>query len=273
MKEVSLSPSLFSILSSLVEEHVGLAYSLADKTIFENKVLARAADAGFESALDYYYFLRYDDASGGELQALVQALLVHETFFFRELGPVRIAVEQLIRPLVARGAKPRIWCAACSTGEEPLSLAMLLSQLGLLDKVELVATDLSAAALERAQNGTFSRRAVRHICPAELKPFLTATESGYKVPEELICAIEWRRLNLLVRADIEALGHFDLILCRNVLIYFRDETVNKVISSLAARLRPGGALLVGISESLMRYDSELMCEERDGTFLYRKAAR
>jgi chemotaxis protein methyltransferase CheR len=270
MPEVTVSATLFSIFSTLVEERVGLTHSLADKTIFENKLLARAADAGFESALDYYYYLRYDDPDGREFQALVQALVVHETFFFREFSALRVAAEKLIKQLIAQRKTPRIWCAACSTGEEPLTLAMQLADMDLLHKVELVASDISAPVIERARSGSFGRRSVRERAPSTLMRFLKPNESGFTIAPELLKAIDWRCLNLLDRSAIQALGTFDLILCRNVLIYFRDETAHKVVCTLRDGLNEGGVLLVGVSESLMRYDSKLVCEEQSGVFIYRK---
>jgi chemotaxis protein methyltransferase CheR len=270
MAEVRVSPALFSIFSALVEERVGLAYSLGDKSIFEGKLLARAAEAGFESPLDYYYYLRYDDPGAREFQALVQTLVVHETFFFREFSALRVAVEHVIAPLVAQRQRPRIWCAACSTGEEPLTVAMQLADMDLLQRVELVASDISSAAIERAKSGAFGRRAVRAGAPSKLMHYLTACESGYVIAPELLAAIDWRCLNLLDRTAVQAVGSVDLILCRNVLIYFRDETARKVVATLSDNLKHGGVLLVGVSESLMRYDSKLVCEEQRGAFMYKK---
>src|SRR5688572_26811613 len=108
MKLVLSAPE-FSIFTALVEERAGLAYALADKAIFENKLWMRAQEAGFDSALDYYYSLRYDDPDGRELDALVQALVVHETFFFRELDALRACVTHVIKPLVEAGQRVRVW--------------------------------------------------------------------------------------------------------------------------------------------------------------------
>jgi chemotaxis protein methyltransferase CheR len=273
MKNQTLSPPEFSIFSTLVEERCGLAYRLADKAIFESKLWARALDAGFDSALDYYYFLRYDDPDGREWTALLHALLVHETYFFRELDGLRTAVEQVIKPRLEAGHAPRIWCSASSTGEEPLSLAMLLASTGLLSRVQIVATDLSHDALARARSGKFGPRAVRSACPVWARPFLSEQDGGFVVAPALLEAIAWRRLNLVDASAVNALPEQDLILCRNVLIYFRDETARKVVHSLKARLAPGGVLLVGVSESLLRLDTGLACEEHAGAFLYRKVER
>jgi chemotaxis protein methyltransferase CheR len=274
MSELRLTPQAFSILSALIEEAAGLCYTLADKEIFESKVCARAADAGFESVLDYYYFLRYDQNARAELDALIQALVVHETFFFRELEPLRVMVERFVLPLVATGAHPRIWCAASSSGEEPLTVAMLLSDAGVFDRVDLMASDISADVLERARKGQYSPRTLRRMpIPAFAMPFMTLTEQGVSVSAKLREAVQWRKLNLTNPHDVQSVGLVDVILCRNVLIYFRDEVAYRVVDHLTQRLRPGGALLVGVSESLMRFGTALACEEHGGTFVYRKPSQ
>jgi chemotaxis protein methyltransferase CheR len=272
MNKFVLSLQEFSIFTSLIEERVGFSYSLADKPIFESKLGAHLEDAGYASALDYYYYLRYDDADGRAFRELSQALTVHETFFFRELEPLRVAIVRLLKPRIDAGERVRVWCAASSTGEEPLSFAMLAASLDCLERIEILASDLSPAALAKARAGTFGPRAVRGPFPVWAEAYLRSKEGGYEVSKELIASIDWRELNLLDRAAIERLGPIDLILCRNVLIYFRDEIARRVVETLAARLRPGGSLLVGVSESLLRLNTDLHCEEHGHVFVYRKVA-
>jgi chemotaxis protein methyltransferase CheR len=267
-----LSPQVFSILSALVSEHAGLTFDAAHMPVFAEKVGARAAEQGFESLLDYYYFLRYDPGGADELAALIEALVVGETYFFRELPPLQVVVTHAIAPAVARGRRPRIWCAACATGEEPLTLAMLIASRGMLDDVEIVASDINGAALERARSGIHSRRSLRQEVPPFADRWLRATPAGLEVQPRLRDAISWRRVNLIDDAAVSALGTFDVVICRNVLIYFNDETARRVIDRLTARLEPSGILLVGVSESLLRFGGPLLCEEKDGTFLYRRPA-
>jgi chemotaxis protein methyltransferase CheR len=269
-RPLCLSAAEYSILTALLEESVGLTYALADKPIFESKLAARMAEANFESALDYYYYLRYDDPAGVELNELVQALVVHETFFFRELAPLRTTVERFLKPLVEAGRRVRVWCAACSTGEEPLTLAMLLASGHLLDKVEIVASDVSGRALQRARSGMFGPRALRQALPSWAEPYLTRSDNGFVAAPELVRKIDWRRVNLTDAAQVQSVGELDLVICRNVLIYFADHTARKVVESLSARLRAQGTLLVGVSESLLRLDTSLVCEEHGGVFVYRK---
>src|SRR6185369_6745524 len=107
-----LSTEVFTILSALVEEHAGLSYKLADKDLVSDRIVARAAERGFESLLDYYYFLRYDPAGPEEIDALVEALAVGETYFFREADQLHYAVDHVALPAVRAGRRPRLWSAA-----------------------------------------------------------------------------------------------------------------------------------------------------------------
>lgn len=269
--ELSLTPQVFAILSGLVEDRVGIAYSLSDMPIFEGKVAARAAEAGFESMLDYYYYLRYDDPGQREFQALVEALVVNETFFFRELEPLRVALTQFVAPVVAKGRRARVWFAACATGEEPVTAAMLLDEARILPQVELIASDISERALAHAQRGVYRPRALRMNARHPLAVrYLKPSGPDLTVAEHLRAAIDYRRLNLTEQETLMALGTFDLVICRNVLIYFRDERAREVVHSLAQRVSREGALLVGVSESLMRFGTALECEEHGGVFVYRR---
>jgi chemotaxis protein methyltransferase CheR len=274
MSDLPLTPPVFAILSSLIEDRIGLCYGPDDRDLLAGKLSERAAQTGFESLLDYYYFLRYGPDSEREFDALANALVVNETFFFRELGPLEVLVSQLIAPLVEAGSVPRIWCAACSTGEEPLTVAMLLAERGLLGKVELIASDISETALDRARAGEHRRRSLRIVPPPALAAkWLDIRDDAVLVHETLREAVQWRRLNILDKGGIQALGLFDVILCRNVLIYFRDITAVRVVDDLAAQLRPNGLLAVGVSESLTRFGTALACQEIGGAFLYRKVAK
>ncbi|MET0343597.1 MAG: CheR family methyltransferase [Polyangiales bacterium] len=273
MSEPTLSPQVFSILSSLVEERVGLAYAPSDLELFASKACARALDAGFESMLDYYYHLRYDDPDRREFEALVEALLVHETFFFRELSPLEVMVDRFVAPRVAEGARPRVWCAACSTGEEPLTVAMLLAERGLLGRVELSASDLSEDTLARARTGRYSPRALRQNAGHPLAArWLRERAGALTVEPRLLEAIRFHRLNLADPSAVRGAGAADVIVCRNVLIYFRDALARQLVDGLTDLLPIGGVLVVGVSESLMRLSTRLRCEEHDGVFLYRRQA-
>jgi chemotaxis protein methyltransferase CheR len=266
----ALTPQLFAIFSTLVEDTCGLHYGPKDKDILATKISSHAEDAGYTNLLDYYYRLRYDDPTGEALQRLVEALVVHETYFFRELAPLRHLAEQFLPAVIAERGRARVWSAACATGEEPYTLAMLLDRRGILDKVEILGTDISEPAIRSARSGRHGRRSVRETCPADLaQRYLDTTASGVTVVPRIRDAVKFFTLNLF--EDTSQIGVCDVILCRNVLIYFRDDQIGPLTQRLSRHLAPGGLLVVGVSESLLRFGTALTCEERDGSFFYRVA--
>ncbi len=275
-----LSPQLFAILSALVEERLGMHYAAEDLEIFSDKVSGRILEAGFDSALDYYYFLRYDAAGAVELDALADALVVGETYFFRELDALRAGVTEVLVPAVVKRGRARVWSAACATGEEAVSLALLLDEAKIRDRTDLVATDVSARAIGRAREGSYGNRSLRALPPNKPPPGFTEVlqrltdvtllreGARARVERSVISGIDYQQLNLLDDGAVAALGMFDLVLCRNVLIYFADATVKRVVQSLSRALRADGRLIIGASESLLRFGTMLRCEERGGAFLY-----
>lgn len=270
MTSLALSPPVFAILSGLIEEKTGIHYGIEDAPLLADKLVPRVVERGLDSLLDYYYFLRYDPGAEAEFAQLVESLVVNETYFFRELAALQNIAEAWVPELLRAGVRPRIWCAACATGEEPLTLAMLLDAACVLEKVTLTASDISARVLAQAREGIYFRRSLRALPPEAVGRWLTPLPSGMQVERRLTDAIDFRRVNLVDEAQVEALGQFDIVLCRNVLIYFSDATVRTVLASLTRALAPSGRLVVGASESLLRFESALACEERAGSFYYCK---
>ena len=266
-----LSPQVFAIINGLVEERSGIHYRLDDLERVRDKISSRAEQQGFLSLLDYYYFLRYDDAGLVELDALVEHLAVHETYFFREADQLQTLLK-LLALRHAQDATVRLWCAASATGEEPLTLAMMLADAHLLSRTRIVASDISERALQRARAGDYNLRSLRSLPFGVEGRWLKKTADCVEVDAVLKAAIEWKRVNLVDRAQVAALGRFDVVIARNVLIYFSDDTVRRVVATLADSLVPGGLLLVGASESLLRYGTALACEEHGGSFYYRRVA-
>jgi chemotaxis protein methyltransferase CheR len=269
----TMNPSLFALFCALIEQETGIHYGVDEEPLLSTKLVARAQQAGFDSLLDYYYLLRYDDPQRTERDAMIDALVVPETYFFREFGALKLAISDFIVPRVRAGRRPRLWCAATATGEEPMTACMLLADQGMLDSVDVVASDLSPRMLARARAGQFGHRALRQVPdPALADRWLERTDGGVRLRADFARHVDFRRINLVDAAAVSALGRFDLVLCRNVLIYFSDDTAAGVVRRLEAALEPDGALFVGVSESLIRLGTSLVCEERAGTFFYRRVS-
>jgi chemotaxis protein methyltransferase CheR len=271
---LTLSPQVFAILRGLIEDRTGIHYADADRELLAERLSIRAEEAGFESLLDYYYFLRYDPGGPAELEAAVEHLVVQETYLFREVDQLRALVNHFVAPRVRQGHRVRLWSAGCATGEEPLSLALLLAERGMLDGVELVASDISQRALDRARAGRFTRRSLRALGPSLTFPgWMESCEgNAVQISPVLVRKVTWKRINLVDDAAVAALGSFDIILCRNVLIYFSVEVTRSVVERLSAALLPEGVLAVSVTESLLRIGTSLACEERDGVFFYRRTS-
>lgn len=272
MADASPSPPVLALFAALVEQQAGLHYRASERDLFADKLLAHAEDLGFESLLDYYYSLRYDDGDGTAIQRLVEALLVHETYFFRELYPLEVAIEQYVVPVVQSGRRARIWSAACASGEEPLSIAMLLADRGIDGTCDIVATDISTEALARPLRRRYRPRSLRQDGLDIAARWLTRDGDDILVPQRFVDAIEWGIVNLCDPAAVAKLGEFDLVVCRHVLIYFSESTIATVVERLCGRLRDRAGLLVGVSESLLRFSTRLVGEETNGVFLYRRVA-
>ncbi len=260
-----------AFVRTMVEDAIGMHYAEADDDLFEDKVVTHARSAGFESLIDYYYRLRYDDPDGEALAALVDTVTVNESYLFREQDQLQCIVREFLLPAVERQGHARVWSAACASGEEPFSVAMMLADLGALSSVEILASDVSQRCLARARRGALSPRALRDIARSSLADrYVDARGDELSISPAIVDAVRFERINLRDAVSVASLGTFDVILLKNVLIYFRDEIALSVVTSIADRLRPRGALFVGVSESLLRLPTGLECEEKNGVFFYRK---
>ena len=196
---------------------------------------------------------RINGGDGGALaDRVVDALLNHETSFFRD-GPV---LDHAIEAVVAAHAaaphrRIRIWSAGCSLGQEPLSLAMLCEERGLgEDAVDIVATDISADAIARAKAARFSQFEIQRGLPVRrMMTWFEADGADWIARRELVRRVQFRRQNLV--GDPPPPGMFDLILCRNVLLYFATDVRRGVFSTLARAMRPGGLLVLGAGETVI----------------------
>ncbi|WP_335303192.1 CheR family methyltransferase [Sphingomonas adhaesiva] len=187
---------------------------------------------------------------------VVDLLLNQETSFFRDVGVIEATAELARAAEAANGAPARIWCAACATGQEPLSLAMLFAEDG-APLPSILATDVSAAAIGRARRGAYNQFEIQRGLPIRrmLRWFTSPDEQQWVASPKLMETISFRRHNLV--ADPAPVGGFDLILCRNVLFYLVPALREQVLDRLAGALAPGGLLLLGAGETVIGLSDRL----------------
>ncbi len=257
-------------IAELVRVRAGLVVDSVRRDVLAGLVAERARQLGLPDASAYLERLHLDSS---ERQALIEGLTIGETYFSRNPPQIHALAELVLPALIARGDRRlRIWSAGCSTGEEAYTLALLLTKLlpdgGHGWDARIIATDINTAALATARNGRYGTRAVSLLSDDELNGHFERDGNGWRVNARLRELVEFRQHNLA--HDPPPAGRLDLILCRNVLIYFDRPQMLDVINRMHNALAPGGWLLLGHSETLWRlYDGFTLVRHGDA-FLYRR---
>jgi chemotaxis protein methyltransferase CheR len=271
-----MSDSEFRMFSELLRSHCGLHFEESSRFLLEKRVGRRVLELGLGSFAAYHFELR---RAGGdeELAQLIDILTTNETYFFRERSQLQALVGEIIPQLLlqrkAGSSRPiSIWSAGCSSGEEPYSVIALAMEAGLEPGRDLrvYASDISRPVLTRSRRGVYREASFRET-PPELRARYFVEKDGHtRICDEVKKHVDFIHLNLLDASKIALLGTMDVVLCRNVIIYFDGETKRQVIQTFYDRLRPGGYLLLGHSESLINVSSafELAHLERD--LVYRR---
>jgi chemotaxis protein methyltransferase CheR len=244
----------FMFIAAFLKERSGLIITPDKMYLLETRLAPILRERGLGGLPALVDLLRQPGPSPVK-DKVVDAMTTNETSFFRDSHPFDTLRKSIVPGLIERRAATRtlrIWSAACSTGQEPYSLAMMLKDhfpiLGNW-KVEIVATDLSPSVLERAREGLYSTFEVQRGMPIQmLIRHFDQIEPNWQVKRELRQTVTFRPLNLL--EDFSALGTFDVVLCRNVLIYFDQPTKTRIMHAIARRIAPDGALLLGGAESV-----------------------
>jgi chemotaxis protein methyltransferase CheR len=263
------------LLRELVHERTGIYFDAAKSDLLMDKLSPLIVRRGFTSFLDYYYLLKYDDSADAEWGNVMNALSVQETFFWREIDQINALVNTIVPHWFASrpGRTMRIWSAACATGEEPLTIAMVLKESGWLDRVsiEIDASDASSTAIEKARQGLYRERAFRNLSPERrARYFQQEKDSTWRIDPDVHECVKFSIANLVNESDIARLATADVIFCRNVFIYFSEISVAKTARYFKKRMLDPGYLFVGASESLMRLNTGFVLEEIDGAFVYVK---
>lgn len=247
----------FRRLCEFVYRRTGMIFGEAKRYYVERRISERMAAIGAKTFPDYFTFLRGD--VNGEVEQFVNIMTVNETYFLREQDQLECLTSQILdqRLQVKPNSEPiRIWSIPCSTGEEPYSIAIwLLEHWPQVDahQIEIVGSDINTEVLGAAREGYFGQRALMHLNPQLVtKYFEPAGEGQWRIIEDLRGSVNFTSANLVDPAGTGVHGRFDVIFCRNVLIYFDDAARRTAAENLYENLAPGGFICLGHSESMSR---------------------
>jgi len=269
-----MHPDDFNFFANLLRTRLGIELGADKRYLVEARLKEIAGQSGFGGVAELLVHMRAG-ADTKLVTAALDAMTTNETFFFRDGSPfdqLRSLLPELVR--ARDGGAVRIWSAASSTGQEAYSIAMVLEEeAGRIPglRAEIVATDVSRRVLEKAKTGFYTAFEVQRGVSAErLARHFDGTPGGYRIKPSLKRNISWEHANLL--NGFSNLGLFDVIFCRNVLIYFSRENRAEILDRLADRLRPEGRLFLGAAETPLGLTSRLVSAGPAGGGFRREAS-
>jgi chemotaxis protein methyltransferase CheR len=274
---MELTAEQFSKLSKLIYKKLGLQFD-EKKTYFLNKrVEQRIGELGLKDADEYLFQLGYCDANGDEMQALANLITTNETYMFREFEQLAAFADVCLPELIAAKQKTtdrriRLWCAGCSSGEEAYTLAIIIREVFPDSRnwdIKIVATDIDENVLKLARNAVYGERSVKGV-PTVYSKHLIPSVTGFRINPETASLVRVEKLNLHDAKQMKAMRGYDFVFCRNVLIYFDDESRRSVVNHFYDSLNPKGYIFLGHSESVGRITSAFHLKKAAGHLLYAK---
>jgi chemotaxis protein methyltransferase CheR len=276
LSELSISDEDFRKFREFFYRKTGIQFEDSKRYFVDKRLLDRIQITGSESFRSYFTMLRFQ-TSGEELQALTNAMTVNETYFFREEYQFRCLVDSMLPEVIRRkppGSTVRIWSIPSSSGEEPYSIALYLTEhWKALDdwNVELISSDIDTDILRKARQGKYNTRSIQHV-PKDLlaRHFRRTSDGDYQISDDFRDSVEFTRVNLAEPAETRAYRGFDVIFCRNLLIYFDDLSRQKAAEVFFDALNPGGFICLGHSESMSRITSLFRVRKFPEAIVYQK---
>jgi chemotaxis protein methyltransferase CheR len=253
----AVSEEEFRKVSEFLYRRTGMVFAESKRYYAHRRIADRMAALGLSNFSAYFHHLRAD--SNGEVEQFINAFTVNETYFYREDHQLRCMTVDLLRERATvkpRGEPYRIWSVPCSSGEEPYSLAMwLLENWPEVDthEIEIVGSDIDTDCLEAARAGEYGARALMRLSPSLVKKYFEPSGADrWRLVSDLRDSVQFTAVNLVEPGETAAQGTFDIIFCRNVLIYFDDASRRIASENLYESLAPGGFICLGHTESMSR---------------------
>lgn len=273
VESLGLSGTVTTVLRDLIHEQLGLMYDPHQFDQLADRLAPLVVARGLSSFMDYYYLLKYS-ADSSDWLAVMDALAVPETYFWREIDQIRAVVTEVVPALVdiLDGRPLRIWSVPCASGEEPLTLAMLLEEQGWFRRapIEIVASDASPAAIERARAGRYTERSFRNLPPAMREKYFTARDGSTTINPDLQRHVSYDIVNLMSEEQMARHARASVVFCRNVFIYFSDHSIRRALDVLERSMPSPAYLCVAAAESLLRRTTIFELREIGGAFMYVK---
>lgn len=274
MSGPQLGEDEFRMWSEWLEDEYGLRFGPEKRTMLRTRLEPRRAALGVDSYEQLLFHLKFHPARGDERERLLPHLTNNESYFCRELGSLEVIRDEILpalRRTLRQGEKVRMLSAACSTGEEAYTLAILALEAGLRPgEVQVTGVDLDPVALERARAGRYGPHAFRGTGDTFRERWFTPVGEAWEVRPEVRALVAFAPANLAAPGWAGALPPQQVVLCRNVLIYFGEEAVARAARGLYDALAPGGYLFLGHAESLRHVPLPLHFERRPGALFYRR---
>lgn len=275
-RAVAMTDEEFRLIRDQITDYCGIFFGDSFKYLVERRLQPRLPVYGFSSFREYYRLLKYSNNAAREFDEIVERVTTNETYFFREEYQLRAFTDEIMPDVMdstAAGSRIRIWSAGCSTGEEPYTIAMLLNDMPASRgyQTEIFGNDISRKVLRQARSGVFRESSFRQTDPLYTERYFRAEGRGtFKLRDEIRNQVTFGHLNLMNDSAMALIGSIDVIFCRNVIIYFSPESRQKLIAMFHRKLRPGGYLLLGHSESLVNLSTDFELVALKNDIVYRK---
>jgi len=275
---VALTVDEFETLSDFVYRKTGIRFESKKMYFITKRIQKRMEVQGIETVPDYIRLLRFSDPNGIEFQYLTESLTINETYFFRDFCQLQSFSENCLEEVCEAKLRRndhtfRIWSAACSTGEEPYTLAIIMMEM-LEDwrawDIEIMASDIDRIALGSARRGVYSQRSIRDVPAEYLKRYFINGNGTYQVNNQVKQMVKFEQLNL---GDKDALRDhlgFDFVFCRNLMIYFDDKSRKQLVDQFYVSLKSGGYIFLGSSESVGRITTAFRLKRMGNSLVYSK---
>lgn len=275
MPEITISADDFQRFREFFYRKTGIQFEESKRYFVDKRLIERIHATASENFRSYFTMLRFQ-ASASELQQLINVMTINETYFFREEYQFQCLINSVLPEIITHRkdkAPIRVWIIPSSSGEEPYSIAMCLlerwPQIHDWD-VEIISSDIDTVILEQARAGLYSARSVQHVPKNYLAKYFRQTSEGYQLGDDLRSAVEFTRVNLREPTDVRPFRNFDVIFCRNLLIYFDDLSRKQAAEVFFEALRPGGFICLGHSESMSRISSLYKMRKFPEAIIYQK---